>query len=79
MDSIEQFIQKLEKELDSIEPGTLQPDVNYRTLPYWRSMYALISVAFCETEYDVAVTGQDLRACNTVADLYSLVASRFTN
>lgn len=76
MDSIDQFIQKLERELDMVEPGTLTPEVNYRTIPNWSSMYALIIVALCETEYDVAVTGEDLRKCNTVNDLYSLVASR---
>lgn len=76
MDSIDLFIQKLERELDMVEPGTLKPEVNYRTIPNWSSMYALIIVALCETEYDVAITGEDLRKCNTVNDLYSLVASR---
>lgn len=76
MDSIEVFIEKLERELDMIEPGSLTPDVNYRTIPNWSSMYALIIVALCETEYDVAVTGEDLRQCNTVSDLYQVVASR---
>jgi acyl carrier protein len=76
MEPIGDFIEKLERELDMIEPGTLKPDVNYRSIPNWSSMYALIIVALCETEYDVAVTGEDLRKCNTVSDLYELVASR---
>lgn len=76
MDTIHDFIGKLERELDMIEPGTLQPEVNYRTIPNWSSMYALIIVALCETEYDVAITGEDLRKCNTVADLYAVVVSR---
>ena len=76
MDSINVFIEKLEHELDMVEPGTLKPDVNYRSIPNWSSMYALIIVALCETEYGVAVTGEDLRKCNTVADLYNVVATR---
>ncbi len=76
MDSIDQFIVKLERELDMVEPGTLNPEVNYRNIPNWSSMYALIIVALCETEYDVAVTGEDLRKCNTISDLYNIVASR---
>jgi acyl carrier protein len=39
-------------------------------------MYALIIVAFCETEYNVSVTGDDLRKCETVKDLFQLVISR---
>jgi acyl carrier protein len=76
MDSIDQFIQKLERELDVTDPGTLKPELNYRNIPNWSSMYALIIVALCETEYDVAVTGEDLRKCNTVQDLYNVVVSR---
>jgi len=75
-DSISVFISKLENELDMLEPGSLKPEVKYRDIPDWSSMYALIIVAFCETEYNVAVTGEDLRKCETVTDLHSLVQSR---
>jgi acyl carrier protein len=76
MDDISTFIKKLETELDGIEPGTLKPEVNYREIPAWSSMYALVVIAFSETEYDVTLTGGDLRNCNTVQDLYDLVKSR---
>jgi acyl carrier protein len=75
-DHLEEFISKLERELDMLEPGSLKPDVKYRDIPNWSSMYALIIVAFCETEYNVSVTGDDLRKCETVKDLYQLVISR---
>lgn len=76
MDSIETFITKLESELDTIEKGTLTPQVKYREIQDWSSMFALIIIAFCETEYSVTVTGEDLRKCETVTDLYQLVSSR---
>jgi acyl carrier protein len=75
-DHLELFISKLERELDMLEPGSLKPEVKYRDIPNWSSMYALIIVAFCETEYNVAVTGEDLRKCETVTDLHELVQSR---
>jgi acyl carrier protein len=76
MDSIDIFIEKLENELDGIEKGSLKPDVHYRDLPSWSSMYALVLVAFCETEYNTTITGEDLRSCKTVTDLYTLVSNR---
>jgi acyl carrier protein len=75
-DHLEEFISKLERELDMLEPGSLKPDIKYRDIPNWSSMYALIIVAFCETEYNVSVTGDDLRKCETVKDLFQLVISR---
>jgi acyl carrier protein len=75
-DHLVEFISKLERELDMLEPGSLKPDIKYRDIPNWSSMYALIIVAFCETEYNVSVTGDDLRKCETVKDLYQLVISR---
>ncbi|MBI3509099.1 MAG: acyl carrier protein [Bacteroidetes bacterium] len=76
MDSIEIFIGKIEKEIDGIQPGTLKPETNYRDLPEWSSMHALVLIALSETEYNVTLTGEDLRVCKTVSDLYSIIKSR---
>ncbi|MCK6638716.1 MAG: acyl carrier protein [Bacteroidia bacterium] len=76
MDSLGTFITKLESELDTLEKGSLTPTVKYREIPNWSSMFALIIIAFCETEYSVTITGEDLRSCETVTDLYGLVVSR---
>ena len=76
MDDISVFIKKIESEIDGMTPGALQPDVHYRDLPEWSSMHALILIALAETEYNVTLSGEDLRKCNTVSDLYNLISSR---
>ncbi len=76
MDSIEVFIGKIEHELDELQKGSLKPDTDYRHIPEWSSMYSLILIALAETEYDVAVTGEDLRQCKTVNDIYSIIVNR---
>ncbi|HTF04411.1 MAG TPA: acyl carrier protein [Bacteroidia bacterium] len=76
MDTIEIFGAKLEQELDGIPPGSIQPTTNYREIPDWSSMHALILIALAETEYNVALTGEDLRKCNTVQDIYDVIKSR---
>ncbi|MGL4599088.1 MAG: acyl carrier protein [Bacteroidia bacterium] len=76
MDTIEIFIRKLEAELEELTPGTLQPETDYRQLHEWSSMHALILIALAETEYDVTLTGEDLRSSRTVQSVYSLIASR---
>jgi acyl carrier protein len=76
MDNISTFISKIEAEIDGLPPGTLQPDTNYRDIPEWSSMHALVLIALSETEYNVTLTGDDLRKCSTVQHLYDLINSR---
>ena len=76
MMTLDEFVNNLEQELEDIEPGTLTPDVNYRDIETWSSMYALIIIAYVDLEFDVTLTGDDLRNCNTVKDLYTLIKSK---
>ena len=76
MISLEKSIAHIENELDDLEPGTLTANVNYRDLESWSSMYALIIIAFVDSEFDVTLTGDDLRNCNTITDLHQLVKNR---
>lgn len=73
---IEDFIKQIEEEIEEFEPGMLKADTNYRDIEDWSSMHALIIIALADTEYDVTITGADLRQCDTVRDLYNLVKSR---
>jgi len=59
--------------LEDEAPGSLTPDTDFRSIETWSSMYALIIVAMFETDFKVTVTGDRLRKCNTVRDLYQLL------
>lgn len=71
--TIEEFISKIESVFEDEQPGSLQPGTEFRNLESWSSMYALIIVALFETDFKTTVTGDQLRKCNTVLDLYQLL------
>ncbi len=73
---IKSFIHKLEEEFEELEKGTLEPTTSFRDLEEWSSMYALILIALMETEYEVAITGEDLNQIETVQDLFHIVEAR---
>ena len=73
---IEDFIEKLEEEFDDVEPGVLQPATDFRSIEDWGSMHALIIIALIDTEYDITLTGADLRSVNTIQELFDLVKSK---
>ncbi|MCB9194604.1 MAG: acyl carrier protein [Flavobacteriales bacterium] len=76
MITVAEFIEKLEQEFDDVTPGTLHPNFNYREIENWGSMHALIIIAFIDTEFDISLSGADLRNTTTIQELFDLVASR---
>lgn len=78
MEDISGFIKKIEAEIEELQAGVMQAETNYRDIPEWSSMHALILIALSETEYNVSLSGEDLRKCNTVQDLYDLIKSRIS-
>ena len=73
---IGEFIKKLEREFEELRPGTLKPETSFRDLKEWSSMHALIIIALIDTEYDVTLTGEDLKSSNTVRELFNIVQQK---
>lgn len=76
MDNLPDFIAKLAVELDDVEPESLRPDTNFREIESWSSMHALILIAFADAEYDVSLSGDDLRKAQTVQDIYDIITAK---
>lgn len=74
--TVVEFTRLLEKEFEDIEEGTLIPSMNYREIPEFSSMHALILIALIDSEFDVLLNGEDLRSVNTIEELFNLVTKR---
>lgn len=74
--SINEFIQKLEAEFEDMPQGTLKPDTDYRSIKGWSSMHALIIIAFIDINFNITLSGVDLKSTQTVQDLYNLVQQK---
>jgi acyl carrier protein len=74
--NIEEFTQKLEAEFEEVEPGTLTPDTNYKSIKGWSSMHALIIIAFVDAQFDTILNGADLKSASTIRDLYNIVIEK---
>jgi acyl carrier protein len=79
MMNIDEFIQLLEKEFEDLPAGTLKPSTNYRDIPNWSSMHALIIIAFVDANFGVELTASDLRSTSTIQDLYNTIQSKLQN
>ena len=75
MISINEFIEKVKETLE-VDDDSISAETGIRDFPNWSSMNALILIAMFETEFDATLTGDDLRSCNTIGDLYNLLSKK---
>ncbi len=75
MDILE-FSAKLESEFEDLEKGSVTPATEFRNLPGWSSMHALIIIAFIDLNFDVILNSTELKEAKTVNDLYYLATKK---
>lgn len=73
---LQKFIEKFAEQFDETDASEIKADTLFQELDEWSSMTAMAIIAFVKTEYGKTVTGREIRSCETVEDLYNLVASK---
>ena len=73
--TIEEFIKKISADLEDTPADLLTPDTNYKELDEWGSLASLSIISMIEEEYGKLITGADVRARNSIKELYDFVES----
>ena len=71
--NITDFTNLLADLFDTVDISTIKPDIQFRNLEGWDSFMALTIMAKIKSEYDVAVTAQEMRDAQTFQDLFNIV------
>ena len=74
--TITEFIRHFEDAIEGIESGSLTSDTSFKEIPEWDSLAALSILAMVDAEYDTAISGNEIRACQTLQDLFDVVRAR---
>lgn len=72
---IQEFITNFSGQFEDTDPNEFQANTQFRDLDEWDSFLALSIMAMIKSEYDVAVTAQEMRDAQTIQDLYDIVNS----
>ncbi len=75
---IDTFVSAFEEQFEEVEAGSLKPDTEYRELPDWSSMQALMIIVFLDTDYGVNISAEELKTATSIQDLYDLVKVKAT-
>jgi len=73
---IKDFIENFAEQLDDTDASALSPETNFRELDEWSSLSALAVLGMIDEEYDVQLKGNEMRAANTIQELFDLIASK---
>lgn len=73
---LKDFIVNFSEQFDDIENVELTPETRFRDIEGYTSLVALMIITMVDEEYNVTISGDDMRSVNTIGELYNLVASR---
>lgn len=72
---INEFIKNVKEQFEDA-PESLNSNDKFRELDGYSSLTALMILSMIDEEYNVTVTGDDMRQMQTIQDLFDLVQSR---
>jgi acyl carrier protein len=74
--TIDEFVTAFAEEFDETPAEQFKADTVYKELDEWGSLTALSIIALVMEGFNKKITGADLRACNTIEELYNLIQAK---
>ena len=71
-----EFIAAFAEQFDDTDPSDTKIDTKFQELEDWSSLTAMSVIAVVRTKYNKALSTKEIRSCETVGDLFNLVASK---
>ena len=71
---LKDFIASFAEQFDDTDVSEIQADTKFKELEEWSSLTAMGIIAMAKTQYGKTIQGKDIRQCETVSDLYNLIA-----
>lgn len=71
---LKEFIEKFAEAIEVETPETITPETNFRELDEWSSLATLSVIALADEEFDVELSGNEMRNVNTIQELFDLIS-----
>lgn len=67
------FLKNFEQQFDDVESNSITSETEFRSIPEWSSLSALLIISMVDSEYNVSISGDDIRNSKTVGELFEIV------
>lgn len=75
MDLID-FVNAFAEQFDDTDASEITASTEFHDLEEWSSLTGMSVIAMVRTLYGKTITGKEIRECETVEDLFNLIASK---
>lgn len=70
---MKEFISNFAEQFDETDASVFTPETKFREIEEWSSFLALAIMAMIKSEYDVAISADEMRNANTIQELFDTV------
>lgn len=74
--NIQEFVVHFAEQFEDTDVSVFVPETKFRELEEWSSLLALSIIAMVDEEYDVALKGNEMKAANTIQELFEIVKTK---
>lgn len=71
---LNEFIKNFVDQFDDADVSEINANTDFHDLDEWSSLTSMSIIAMVRTTYGKKISGQDIRKCQTVGNLYELVS-----
>jgi acyl carrier protein len=76
---ISTFVKNFALQFDETEPELITEESDFKDIEEWSSLTALSIISMVDEEYDVKLTGNDIKNSSKVIDLFNIVKGKISN
>ncbi|HCT94566.1 MAG: acyl carrier protein [Bacteroidetes bacterium GWE2_39_28] len=73
---LNEFVKAFAAEFEITPAESFTPETVYKELDEWDSLIVLSIIALVDDEFNVKISGQDLRDCRTIEDIFNLISKK---
>ncbi len=73
---LNEFVANFADLFDDTDASEIKADTSFHDLDEWSSLTGMGVIALVKTKYGKSISGVELRSCDTVEDIFNLVASK---
>ena len=74
--TLDEFVKVVANEFETTPVETFNAQTHFRELDEWSSLLALSVLSSIDDEFDIILTGGDIRKCTTIEDLYNIALNK---
>ena len=71
-----EFLAIFADQFEDTDPSEIQFDTKFHDLDEWSSLMGMTVIAMAKMTYQKNITGEELRHCVTVEDVYNLINNK---